>query len=87
MRALLEAAGFEVTGIALYDVPYVHASADAAVRYSEASSFGNLLAHLPRELRPAARAALVSALAVIAASDGTIAQEGQRMIAIAVKRC
>lgn len=29
---LLETAGFEVTGIELYDVPHVHASADAAVR-------------------------------------------------------
>lgn len=87
MRALLEAAGFEVTGIELYDVPHVHASADAVVRYSEASSFGNLLAHLPRELRSEARAALVSGLAAIAASDGTITQDGQRMIAIAVKRC
>jgi hypothetical protein len=34
----------------------------------------------------AARAAMVSALTAIAASDGTIAQEGPRMNALAVKR-
>ena len=86
MRTLLETAGFDVTAIELYDQPHVHASADAAVRFSESSSFGNLLSHLPRELRPAARAALISGLAAIASSDGKIAQESQRMIAIAVKR-
>ena len=41
VRTLLETAGFEVTGIELYDRPYVRASADAAVRYSESNSFGN----------------------------------------------
>lgn len=86
MRALLETAGFAVMKIELYEVPHVHASAEAAVRYAEASSFGNLLAHLPLELRPAARAAMVNNLPTIAAADGTIVEDGRRMIAIAVKR-
>jgi arsenite methyltransferase len=85
MRALLDAAGFEVTRIELYEVPHIHASAEAAVRYAEASSFGNLLSHLPMELRPAARAAMVRTLPEIAAADGTIVEDGRRMIAIAVK--
>jgi ubiquinone/menaquinone biosynthesis C-methylase UbiE len=85
MRDLLVAAGFEVVSIDLYDSPFIHASAAAVVRFSEASSFGNLLAHLPTELRPAARAALVEALAPLAASDGSIAQGGRRMIALARK--
>ena len=86
LRGLLEAAGFEVTSIGFYDSPYMHASADAAVRLSEASSFGNLLAHLPRDLRPAARQAIAGELAPLAASDGTIPQDGRRMIAIAIRR-
>lgn len=86
MRTLLEAAGFEVKKIELHDAPHLHASADAVVRFSESSSFGNLLAHLPPDLRPAAREALVRNLAAIAAPDGTITHDGRRMIALAVKR-
>jgi arsenite methyltransferase len=85
MRILLAEAGFEVMSIDLYDSLFVHASAEAVVRFSEASSFGNLLGHLPRDLRPAARAALVEALAPLAAADGSIVQEGRRMITIARK--
>ena len=85
MRSLLEGAGFEVASIELYDSPFVHASAEAVVRFSEASSFGNLLAHLPPDLRPAARAAMVEALAPLAAADGSISHDGRRMIAIARK--
>jgi hypothetical protein len=83
MRTLLQQAGFEVVSIDLYDSPFVHASAEAVVRFSEASSFGNLLGHLPRDLRPAARTALVEALAPLPAADGSITQDGRRMIAIA----
>jgi arsenite methyltransferase len=83
---LLEMAGFEVTSIRLYDSPYVYASAEAVVRFSEASSFGNLLSHLPRELRPAARQAIARELAPLAAADGTIPQDGRRMIAIGVRK-
>jgi SAM-dependent methyltransferase len=86
MRTLLQQAGFEVISIQLYDSPFVHASAEAVLRFSEASSFGNLLGHLPRDLRPAARAALVEALAPLTAADGSITQQGRRMIAIARKQ-
>jgi arsenite methyltransferase len=85
LRDLLEMAGFEVTSIGLYDSPYVYASAEAVVRFSEASSFGNLLSHLPRELRPAARRAIARELAPLAAADGTIPQDGRRMIAIGLR--
>jgi SAM-dependent methyltransferase len=86
LRELLEGAGFAMKSVERYDSPYMHASADAAVRYSEASSFGNLLAHLPRELRPAARQAIAQELAPLAAADGTIPQDRRRMIAIAVRK-
>jgi len=86
MRALFEATGFDVKSIDAYDTTHVHASADAVVRYSEASSFGNLLAHLPQELRQPARDALVRELAMLAAPDGSIVQEGRRMIAVGVRK-
>ena len=86
MRELLVAAGFEVKQIDLHDAPHVHASPDAVLRYSEASSFGNLLAHLPLELRPAARATIARELASLAAPDGSIMQEGRRMIAIGIRK-
>jgi ubiquinone/menaquinone biosynthesis C-methylase UbiE len=85
MRTLLERAGFEVASIDLYDSLFAHASAEAVVRFSEASSFGNLLGHLPRALRPAARLAVVEALAPLAAADGSIVQDGRRMITVARK--
>jgi ubiquinone/menaquinone biosynthesis C-methylase UbiE len=85
MRSLLEGAGLDVVSIDLYDSLFVHASAEAVVRYAEASSFGNLFGHLPRDLRPAARIALVEVLAPLAAADGTLTQDGRRMIAIATK--
>jgi len=55
MRQLLTAAGFEVKSIEARESVRGFASPELLVRYSEASSFGNLLAHLPVALRPAAR--------------------------------
>jgi len=85
LRALLQVAGFEVTSVELYDSSFFHASAEAAVRYSQASSFGNMLGHLPRELRPAAHVAIVEELAREAGPDGAIRQEGRRMVVVARK--
>ena len=62
------------------------ASPQMLVRYSEASSFGNLLTHLPVEFRPSAREVIGRALAALAAPDGTISQSTRRMVAIAVRR-
>ena len=62
------------------------ASPQALVRYSEASSFGNLLAHLPVELRPSAREVVGRELAVLAAPDGTISQSSRRLMAVAYLR-
>jgi arsenite methyltransferase len=86
LAALLEAAGLTVTSVELYGTSYVHASAEAAVRYAQASSFGNTLGHLPRELRPAAREAIVRELGTLAAADGTVRQDGQRMIVVAIRQ-
>lgn len=85
MRALLEAAGFTSTRIEVRPSVQVHATPEAAVRFSEASSFGNLLGHLPPELRPAARAAMAAKLAALMTPEG-IVQQGRRLVAMAVRR-
>jgi ubiquinone/menaquinone biosynthesis C-methylase UbiE len=86
MRQLLAAAGFAVKSIEARESVRGFASPELLVRYSEASSFGNLLAHLPVELRPAARELIGRELAALAAPDGTISQSSRRMVAIAVRR-
>lgn len=86
MRQLLTAAGFEVKSIEVRESVRGFASPQMLVRYSEASSFGNLLAHLPVEFRPAAREVIGRALAALAAPDGTISQSTRRMVATAVRR-
>jgi arsenite methyltransferase len=86
MRQLLTAAGFAVKSIEARESVRGFASAEVLVRYSEASSFGNLLAHLPVELRPSAREVIGRELAALAAPDGTISQSSRRMVAIAVRR-
>jgi hypothetical protein len=60
-------------------------SADEIIRFSEASSFGNLFAHLPAELKPAARAALKLELEVIA-GDREFREERLRLIAIGIRQ-
>ena len=86
MRQLLAAAGFAVKSIDARESVRGFASPELLVRYSEASSFGNLLAHLPVALRPAAREAIGREAAALAAPDVTISQSSRRMVAIAVRR-
>lgn len=85
MRALLEAAGFTSTRIEARPSVQRHPTPEAAVRYSEASSFGNLLGHLPPELRSAARDAMARKMAAIMTPEG-IVQQGRRMVAVAVRQ-
>lgn len=85
MRGLLAAAGFETVRIAIHDAPQLLPSAEAVARFAEASSFGDLLGHLPADLRAQARKAIVAALAPLALADGSIVSEGHRMIAVATR--
>lgn len=84
MRSLLEAAGFAPTLIEVRSSVQVHATPEAAVRFSEASSFGNLLGHLPPELKPQARDAMARRLAGLVTPEG-IVQHGRRLIAVATR--
>jgi ubiquinone/menaquinone biosynthesis C-methylase UbiE len=85
MRALLGAAGFAPALIEVRPSVQVHATPEAAVRFSEASSFGNLLGHLPPELKPQAREAMARRLAAIMTPEG-IVQQGRRLVAVAIRQ-
>lgn len=85
MRALLEAAGFRPTLLDVRESEQRHVSPEAALRYSEASSFGNTFAHLPAELKPSARQAAIRHLAALAEPDGTVLRRGRRLVAVAIK--
>jgi arsenite methyltransferase len=86
LRALLEAAGFRPTILESRENEPHHVSPEAALRFSEASSFGNVFAHLPAELKSAARQAALRHLAALAGPDGTVVRRGRRLVAVAVKR-
>jgi arsenite methyltransferase len=84
LTSLLAQAGFEVKTMETRSVAPHELSAEAAIRFSEASSFGNFLGHLPAELRAAARADLKRELELPGAI-ATLARERSRLVAIAVK--
>jgi len=79
---LLEQAGFGLSNVDL--VPHVQfqPSAEAAVEFAQASSFGNFLSHLPDDLRQSARAEIIRELERSKSAEG-IRQESQRLVAIA----
>ena len=63
-----------------------HPSAEAAVRFTEASSFGNVFGHLPPELKDLARDRLRQALGAAAEADGSIVVHAHRVVAIGERR-
>ena len=62
-----------------------HPSPEALIRYSEASSFGNFLSHLPLDLKLRARATIRQRLLAITGENG-IVQRGKRIVAVAVRK-
>jgi arsenite methyltransferase len=84
LRGLLVQAGFKVRSIELSPNVAVHASADAAIDFSQASSFGNFLGHLPDDLRRAARDEIRKEVEALRTPEG-IRFESTRIFAIAVK--
>jgi arsenite methyltransferase len=81
---LLAEAGFEVRGVDISPSVIVHASADAAIEFSQASSFGNFLGHLPDDLRATARDEIRREVESLRTPEG-IRFESARIFAIAVK--
>ncbi|MEI9948482.1 MAG: methyltransferase domain-containing protein [Pseudomonadota bacterium] len=84
LTALLHQAGFEIEQLEVLANTNHHADADAAIAFSEASSFGNFLGHLPEPLRSAAREEIRRELEAIKTPLG-IRQEGGRLLAVALK--
>ena len=84
LETLFESVGFHTRSVALEPNVQHHASAEALIEFSQASSFGNYLGHLPEALRANARQDLVRELDALRTADG-IRQEGVRIVAIAVK--
>jgi ubiquinone/menaquinone biosynthesis C-methylase UbiE len=85
LRALFETTGFAPTLLEVRDSDQHHPSPEALIRYSEASSFGNFLSHLPPDLKLRARATIRQRLLAITSEDG-ITQRGRRIVAVAVRK-
>jgi arsenite methyltransferase len=86
MRALFQTTGFLPVRIEVRESERHHPSAEAAVRFVEASSFGNVFGHLPADLKERAHDRLRQALEAIAEPDGSIVVNTHRLIAIGERR-
>jgi ubiquinone/menaquinone biosynthesis C-methylase UbiE len=84
LRALVEQAGFEVRALDVVSNPHLFADGDAAVRFWEASSFGNSVGHLPVAIRADARKAIADELDGLRTAEG-IKLGGARIVSISVK--
>jgi arsenite methyltransferase len=85
LRALLQTTGFQTVLLEVRETHARHASPEDALRYMEASSFGNMVGHLPPELREPARARMRERFAALAGPEG-IVSTGRRVVAIAERR-
>jgi arsenite methyltransferase len=84
LRQLLQDAGFEPRSLELRESATVHPTGEAAIEFSQASSFGNFFGHLPEALRPQARAEIAQGLEQTRTPQG-IPQRGARIYALATK--
>jgi arsenite methyltransferase len=84
LDALLRQTGFDRVSVEVVPHAQLQPNAAAAIEFAQASSFGNFLNHLPRELRQAAESEISAELAKLATADG-IRLESARLIAIAWK--
>lgn len=82
LGALLQTTGFRPRFIEVRESEIRHPSPADALRYMEASSFGNVLGHLPPELREQARVRVRDRFAALAGADG-IVSHGRRIVAVA----
>jgi len=85
MRALFEMTGFAPDMIDTRPIEQNYATPEQAVRFLEASSFGNFLGHLPPELIYRARVTILRRLATLV-SDRGIVQPRDRLVAVAHRR-
>jgi ubiquinone/menaquinone biosynthesis C-methylase UbiE len=85
LRALLQTTGFQPRFVEVREHQFRHAGPEDALRFMEASSFGNVLGHLPPELRDQARARVREKFACLVGPEG-IVRTGRRVVAIAERR-
>lgn len=85
LRALLQTTGFQAVQLEVRESQARHSSPQDAMRYMEASSFGNTVGHLPPELREPARARMRERFAALARPDG-IVSINRRIFAVAERR-
>jgi ubiquinone/menaquinone biosynthesis C-methylase UbiE len=86
MHALFQTTGFLPVRIEVRESERHYPSAEAAVRFTEASSFGNVFGHLPPELKDLARDRVRQALGTVAEPDGSIVVHAYRLVAIGERR-
>lgn len=86
LRALCQTTGFQPSMIEVREHEYVYPDADALIRYSEASTFGNLLGHLPPDLRELARQRVRERLAGLVTPEKGIVIHNRRLVAVAERR-
>jgi arsenite methyltransferase len=84
MTSVLTETGFEPIKVAARPTARPHLSPEDAIQYSEASSFGNFLGHLPEELRAQAREEVRRELEASGAT--TAPRERLQIVAVALKR-
>jgi arsenite methyltransferase len=85
LSALLSEVGFTLSSLSVEQHVTYHADAEAALQHSQASSFGNLLGHLPAALQDSAKREISKELEALRTPQG-LAQAGGRIIAVASKR-
>ena len=84
MDQWLRNAGFLVAKLAVRETVRTYQTPEEMIRFSEASSFGNLLGHLPPDLKPLAREQLASELGSVARTGG-LGDVRRGLIAIGIK--
>jgi SAM-dependent methyltransferase len=84
LEGLLIQTGFALKSLELKPHLSHHESAQAALDFVQASSFGNFFGRLPEELRRPARLEIEAALEGLRTPQG-IPQRGARLVAVAVK--
>ena len=82
LQSLLQQTGFAVSSLEVVPSVTIQPSPSAAIDFSQASSFGNFLGHLPDELRLAARAEIERELEAFRVPGG-IRLENSRIITVA----
>ncbi len=85
LRALCQTTGFHVLTVEVREHEYRYPDPATLIRFSEASTFGNLFGHLPADLRDPARERLRDRLAALMTPDGIVIHN-RRLIAVAERR-